>query len=61
MFITTKMQNDKQRQSSLEAERFYSNSYAFSNELMTKYQNTRTSKNHFTNSYQTNNFVMRNI
>ena len=53
MITTTRMQNEKQRMSALAAERFYTaNSLAYIDELQTKYQNCRTSKNHFSNTYQ---------
>ena len=62
MITTTRTLNEKRRMSALAAERFYTaNSSAFFDELQTKYQNCRTSKNHFSNTYQTNSFVMKNI
>ena len=55
------MQTEKQRQSSIDAERFYPKSIAFSSELYDKYSIMRTSKNNFASSYKTNSFVLRNI
>jgi hypothetical protein len=62
MITTTRTLNEKRRMSALAAERFYTaNSSAFFDELQTKYQNCRTSKNTFANTYRTNSFVMRNV
>ena len=55
------MQSEKQRQSSIDVERFYPKSIAFRSELYDKYSMMRTSKNNFASNYKTNSFVMRNI
>jgi hypothetical protein len=55
------MQTEKQRQSSIDAERFYPKSIAFSSELYDKISMRRLPKSNYSSNYITNSFVLRNI
>ena len=55
------MQTEKQKQSSIDAERFYPKSIAFSSELYDKISMRRLPKSNYSSNYITNSFVLRNI
>ncbi len=56
-----KNQTEKQRQSSIDAERFYHKSIGFRSELFDKYSMVLGCKNNFQSNYKTNSFVLKNI
>ena len=61
MFITTKMQNAKQRQSSLEAENRFSSNYAFRTEHRSKMSIKRLPRNEYCQNIITSFYVMKNV
>ncbi len=60
MIITTKMQNTKQRLSSLEAEMRFASNYAFNTEMRDKQMRRRMPKNEYNQLVVLGNHILHN-